>query len=255
MTTMRETPDLVGRGPGTPRGSKIPYVVFALVLALAVGAFAWSQLADDDAQPSGIPAPSASASPSTSASPTPTTPPPLDRATVIWPFAGTTYDDPVALTRAFATTYLRFAAPVVGSFRRGDTRSGEVDVRPIRTGPATTVLVRQVGPGDSWYVIGATTPTIEVTSPETGALVGSPLRITGRAVAFEGTVRVEVRQDGEVGALGSGFVTGGGDEMRPFDGTIPFREPTQRYGTVVLYTASGENGQVWVVAALRVRLT
>ena len=257
MTTRSETPDRGGAGPHTPRGSKVPDIRGARVRARGGGAFAGFQLADDDSPSRVTPAPSASTNPSTSPSPTTTTTtPPLDRTTVVWPFAGgATYDDPVGLTRAFATTYLRFEAPIVGTFQQGDTRSGEVDVRPIGNGPVTTVLVRQVGADDSWYVIGAATSTIEVTTPETGALVRSPLRITGRAVAFEGNVRVEVRQDGEVGALGSGFVTGGGDVMRPFSGTIPFDEPTARYGTVVLYTQSAENGQVWAAAALRIRLT
>jgi hypothetical protein len=101
----------------------------------------------------------------TTATTVPTTP--VDRSTVVWPFAGSSvrHTDPVEAARAFATTYLRFDAPVVGAFQRGDTRSGEVDVRPTRTGPVTTVIVRQMTADDTWFVLGAATANIEFHEP------------------------------------------------------------------------------------------
>jgi hypothetical protein len=184
----------------------------------------------------------------------PTTP--VDRSTVIWPFAGSSvrHTDPVEAARAFATTYLRFDAPVVGAFQRGDTRSGEVDVRPTRTGPVTTVIVRQMTADDTWFVLGAATANIEITSPAAGTEVASPVHVTGRAHTFEGNVVVEVREDGELGPIGTGVVTGGGDELRPFEGDIPFETASSPYGAVVVFTRSAENGQVWEAAALPVRL-
>ena len=124
-----------------------------------------------------------------------TGPPSVDRATAIWPYAGSTtrYDDPVDAARAFAVSFLRFEAPVVGDFQQGDARSGEVEVRPRATGPVTTIILRQLSNETSWSVLGAATANIEVTGPSTGDEITSPVRVTGRALAFEGNVQVEVR--------------------------------------------------------------
>jgi hypothetical protein len=80
------------------------------------------------------------------------------------------------------------------------------------------------------------------------------VEVRGNALAFEGNVEVEVRADGQVGALGTGFVTGGGDQMRPFSGSISFETPGAPFGALVLFTRSAENGQVWEATAFRVAL-
>jgi len=184
-------------------------------------------------------------------------PPAADTSTAVWPYADvpTRFSEPVAAARSFATDYAGFTAPVVGAFRAGDARSGEVDVRPRANGPVTTVLIRQLGNDGSWWVLGATTETIRLESVAAGSLVRSPLRLQGRAQAFEGTVDVQIRQDGSATPIGKGFVTGGGIEMGPFDETIPFSAPTARFGAVVLYTESAENGQVWQASVVRVRFS
>jgi hypothetical protein len=186
----------------------------------------------------------------------PTTAPGDDRSSAVWPFAGaTTYADPVEAARSFATDYLGMTEPVVGEFRQGDSRSGEVEVRPVADGPATTVLVRQLSGADTWSVLGAATADIEVTDPAAGVEVRSPVELLGRALAFEGHVDVEVRQDGSATPLGTGFVTGGGDELRPFEGSIAFDRPTEAFGAVVFLTRSGEDGRVWQASVVRVRLS
>lgn len=180
----------------------------------------------------------------------------VDRSTVIWPFAGSSvrHTDPVDAARAFAMTYLRFEAPVVGAFQRGDSRSGEVEIRPTRTGPVTTVIVRQMTADDTWFVLGAATANIDIASPAAGTEIASPVHVTGRAHTFEGNVAVEVRQDGDVAPIGTGVVTGGGDVMRPFEGDIAFETAGSPGGALVFFTRSAENGQVWEAAALPVRL-
>jgi hypothetical protein len=134
------------------------------------------------------------------------------------------FDDPVAAADSFARYYVRFASPVVGSFRAGDSRSGEVPVQPRAGGPETTVLVRLLG-DDHWYVIGAVTADIAVDEPTTGAALGCPQAVSGRALAFEGTVDVRIdgyQPDGDRVTLGEGFVTGSGSPPAgPFTGEIP----------------------------------
>jgi hypothetical protein len=228
-----------------------------LVLLAVVALVAGLLLAADDDPVAGPPEPRPA--PGTSATTDSTAPPVTtvaeDWSTVVWPFAGTTsrFDDPVDAARGFATEFLGFADPVVGELRRGDSRSGEVDVRPIETGPVTTVLVREMAPGN-WAVLGASTDTIELTEPAAGSAIRSPVELRGRALAFEGTVQVEIRQDGEPGPIGEGFVTGGGDVLRPFTGLVGFDPPTEWAGAIVLITHSQENGQAWAATVVRVHL-
>jgi hypothetical protein len=227
-------------------------VALALAAAVFVALAVVTVTGDDDEI-----APPATTSPPTDATTSPSTAPTtVDRATAVWPYAGSSrrYSDPVATARAFAVEFLRLDTPVVGQFQQGDSRSGEVEVRPVANGPVTTILLRQLTGEESWSVLGAATADIEVTQPDAGDLISSPARITGRARAFEGTVQVQVRQDGELEPIGSGFVTGGGDAIRPFAGEVTFSTPSASFGALVLFTESAENGRVWQAAVLRVRL-
>ena len=248
---MEETrPDASGLPPsmrtGTGRGSW--YVAVVILAGIAIVAAMLVLNSDDE--------PSPPTSTTTTARPTtttaPTTPPARDN-TAVWPRPGSA--DAFATARAaaesFAVDFLGFKKPVVGEFRQGDSRSGEVDVRPIATGPATTVLVRQLSGEDTWSVLGSTTANIEVTAPESMASISSPVRVTGRAVAFEGTVNVHVRTD-EGRLIGDSFVTGGGDVMRPFAGTIAFETPGTPYGALIFATYSAEDGRLWEAASFRV---
>jgi hypothetical protein len=182
--------------------------------------------------------------------------PGLDPMVVIWPTLGssTRFDDPVAAVQSFAVEVVGFRDPVVGSFESdGSGSSGTVIVRPRAQGPATTVLVRQVD-GATWGVVSASTADITLDQPATGTQIACPLRLTGTALAFEGTVNVTVRDD--EGSIGSGFVTGGGDVPRPFDGTVDcaLESAATGYGTVILTEASAEDGSVVKAVARRVLL-
>lgn len=199
------------------------------------------------------PTTSAGSSTSATATTTPTTGAP-GAGTAVFPSGdGPTFTDPVEVATAFATDYVGFAAPVVGEFRSGDSRSGEVEVRPTADGPVTTVLVRQLGSGDEWSVIGAATDAIRLTSPAAGAVISAPVRLQGTSTAFEATVNVEVREAGSSDALGEGYVMGGSmGEMGPFDGSVPFAQPTATSGAIMLFTQSMENGQVWEATVVAV---
>lgn len=189
---------------------------------------------------------------------TTTTDPGVDPAVALWPEPGSAerFSSPEEVARDFASNFIGFEEAVVGTFRAGDPSSGEVPVQPRPNGPITLVLVRQLVPG-SWWATGAGTDTIRVDSPEPGALAGSPLRLTGAAQAFEGNIQVEVRTDGASKAVGNGFVTGGGDEVRPFEGAVTFDEAAARpagYGALVLMEFGGENmGSVNKATVIRIR--
>lgn len=185
--------------------------------------------------------------------------PTVDPAGPVWPRVDTAqrFDDPVALTLSFAVDFLGMVDPVVGAFQPGDARSGEVPVQPIATGPVTTVIVRQLE-DDTWFVLGAATADIRLDSPSAGATIECPVRLTGEALAFEGTVAVSVRADGADEPIGTGFVTGGGGPAAPFDGTVPcdaagLGDPP-RYGALVLSTEGGEDGRLWRATVIRIAL-
>lgn len=187
----------------------------------------------------------------------------------IWPFAtkaeldayaaGTdrTYRDPVGTARQFAIRYLGMESPASFDFQAGGPGEGEVPMgfgvgegrTPIRNPqPTFTVVLRQLGPQGSsgpWTVVAVASPNIVVAKPGPLDTVTSPVRVTGQAHAFEGTVNVEVREDGMLAgqSLGKGFVTGGGDMLRPFSGDVTFRAPTKPAGAVVFTEISQADGQ------------
>jgi hypothetical protein len=179
---------------------------------------------------------------------------PDELSTALWPFVDTDvrYGDPVDAATGFAVDYVGFVDPVVGEFQQGDSRSGEVEVRPQENGPVTTVFVRQLGTDDTWWVLGAATAEIVFTLPAVGSAIDTPLAVAGEALAFEGNVQVEVRGDGSVEPIGESFVTGGGDVMRPFTGTIEFQSPQGGWGAVMGFTLSAEDGRVWQATVFRV---
>ena len=189
---------------------------------------------------------------------TTTTDPAVDPAVALWPDPGSDkrFDSPEEVARDFASNFIGFEEVVVGSFQAGDPSSGEVPVQPRTNGPITRILVRQLVPG-SWWATGAATDDIRLDSPEPGVVVRSPLRLTGAARAFEGNVQVDVRADGASKPVGNGFVTGGGDQLLPFGGSVEFDEAAARpaeYGALLLMEIGGEDGNfVNKATVIRVR--
>ena len=269
---------LAGEGPpAAPRRSSWPtsaVFVTAILVALVAALLAVFVVDDDDGTspsavtPTTTPPPTATTTvtvPATTApgaTATPTTKPattapavvPIDTSSAVWPTAsGPVYRTPVAAARGFAVDFVGFTAPVVGAFRQGDSRSGEVDIRATATGPVTTILVRQLGAGGRWFVLGSATANLNLVEPSALSKVTSPLRLRGTSTAFEANVTVQVRQDGTRQPIGTGSVMGGSmGQMGPFDGTVTFRRPTAKAGAVLLLTYSMEDGRVWEASVVRV---
>lgn len=260
-----------GTGPGPAPGAggggrnrRRRTIAVAVVIALAAvlaGAYLWAARDTGTETPATTTVtspPATTAAPTTVTTTAPSTvapPAPVDTATAVFPWASSAarYHDPVAVARAFAVDFVGFTDPLVGAYQAGDSRSGEVPVRPEATGPVTTVIVRQLGTDGTWWVLGSATESIRVATPTAGATIASPLTTTGAAVAFEGTVAVQVRQDGTRDPIGTGVVTGGGDVMRPFSGRITFPPPVGGHGAVLYLTHSAKDGHVWAASVLRVR--
>jgi hypothetical protein len=184
-----------------------------------------------------------------------TAPPSTDPADAIWPWADTPtrFADPVEAATSFAIDYLGFSDPVVGEFEAGDNRSGEVSITAGNGTQTTAVLLRQLTDDDSWWVLGAVSENITIDEPAQGTVVSSPLTISGTASAFEGTVDVELRADGNGEPMYEGFVTGSGSpEPGPYEATIEFTSPGSQGGALVLVLRSPEDGSVVEASALRI---
>jgi hypothetical protein len=249
-----------GRTPAQEPADRTRTLLYALVAVLAVAVVALTAVLALRDDPGRVPGSQASPTPTsattTSPAPTsespstpPTTPTAISAAeagTVVWPApGGTVYDDPAEAARGMATGLAGFTDPVVGAFRQGDARSGEIDIRPKATGPATTVLVRQLSDGH-WYAIGASSDDLRLTSPDVGAAVSSPVTVRGRSRAFEGTIIVTVLAQGDPAPLGRQPLIGGGAELGPFSGTVSFQAPAgQVTGAIMLTTDSAEDGRIW----------
>ena len=197
------------------------------------------------------------ASTTTAGGPTTTAAAPGDIDLALYPdLRGTSrFDDPRQLVSAFATQYLAFDTDVVvGQFRQGDNRSGEVEVHPPGSTAITTILVRQVG-DDSWVVVAATTDSIRLDTPLARTRISSPQPLIGAASAYEGHVDVAVYADGQNAPAGTTFVTGRGDgQLGDFRGQLTFTRPEgATHGLLVLTSANGDDGTSVAAAAIRVR--
>lgn len=189
---------------------------------------------------------------------TTTTAPVAQPPTAVWPFASTVtrFGDPVMAAQAFATEYLGFVNPVVGQFQRGDSRSGEVPVKATLTGPVTTVIVRQLTPTNSWWVLGASCPDIVVTAPSWSQRISSPVVVRGRSTAYEAVVNVAIRQDGTLAPLKSDTVMGGSmGAMGPFKKSISFASPSTSAGALMFRVVSPKDGHVVEASVIRVTLS
>ena len=166
------------------------------------------------------------------------------------------FDDPVAVALAWVTEVVGFVDPIVDPFQPGDGRSGEVAIRSVAEGAPTAVLVRQLE-DDTWFVIGATTDSIRLSTPAPGATIRSPQPLAGAAYAFEGTVSVRLFVDGVAQPIARSTVTGRGDGvLGDFAESIDFTAPAgARYGVLLLSEASARDGATVAATAIRVAFT
>ena len=165
---------------------------------------------------------------------------------------------PVETAVAYMHREVGMRDPVSGPFHQTDRNSGYLEIHPRSVAgarPVTLVYLQHLTSGP-WYVLAAQTSSIKVSEPWSQAKVSSPVRVAGRAHAFEGNVQVRVTQDryGTDVLLGSGNVTGGGDALRPFAGRISFRQPTGAAGSVIFAERSAIDGDVLAATVVRVQL-
>lgn len=239
-------------------------VAAAILLVVGILLFAGG---DDDPQvltdttttsePTTSSAPTSSTTPSSTTTTTGGFDPTTDPSQVVFPAIDSSqrFDTPETVVQAFLRQYALFTDPVVSAFMAGDSRSGEFEVTRNGSGPVSVILVRQLD-DDTWGVIGAESDGITPATPEANDVVTSPVALAGVGLAFEGTINVDVREQGRTESIGEGFVTASGTPPAgPYSGSIEFTTPITETGAIMYRELSAEDGTTSWVSITRVRFT
>ncbi|HSL56939.1 MAG TPA: Gmad2 immunoglobulin-like domain-containing protein [Acidimicrobiales bacterium] len=179
----------------------------------------------------------------------------VDTSTAVFPFADDDlrFDDPVEAATVFAETIVGFTDPVVSDYRAGDSRSGEVGVRPVADGPETIILVRQLD--EHWWILGAVPEGITIAEPEWMTELRSPVTVRGEAVSPEGDLFLELWTDGADEPLALGQAMVDRDEPSGFEVELTYdQRPATRDGALVVRSRGPSTSGVWEAAVLRVQL-
>jgi Immunoglobulin-like domain of bacterial spore germination len=228
---------------------------------IAVALLALVGCGDDDDEPDATTTTTLPTSTTVDTTTSTTTPAGLEQP-AIWPAADVVFDTPEEAAEDFVQEVLG-VPPVLGDFEQGDARSGEVDVLSPGEGAAPNpvvrgrLLLRQLGPDDGWFVIGATNDNASITTPDSGSDVpAAPLTVTGQARGFEANVVVRAFVAGDASAELDQVVTTGGamEAPEPYTVTLDLTaaEPDQVVALLVrggtgLETDPGDFGAVPVV--------
>ena len=166
----------------------------------------------------------------------------------IWPAADVLFERPEEAAEDFVQVVLG-VPPRLGEFQQGDARSGEIEVFSAGEGPAPTsvvrgrLLLRQLGPDDGWFVIGATNDNATITTPDSAADVpAGPLTVSGRARGFEATVVVRAFVAGDADSELDRQVTTGGalETPEPFTADLDLSQAPA--GSTVALLVQGGTG-------------
>ena len=166
----------------------------------------------------------------------------------IWPAADVVFETPEEAAEDFVTQVLG-VPPVLGEFRQGDTRSGEIEVLSAGEGDSSTavvrsvLLLRQLGADSGWFVLAAVNENAAITAPEAMAEVPArPLTVEGMARGFEGNVVVSAFVAGDATAqLDEEITTGGAMEVpEPISVTLDLSAASP--GDVVTLLVRGGTG-------------
>jgi hypothetical protein len=184
--------------------------------------------------------------PLTQPSTTSTLAPPQQKA--VWPAADVVFSTPEAAAKDFLAHVFQ-PGPTIGEFKFGDSRSGEFEVfatdetgKPIGTARSFLIL-RQLGPSDGWFVLGAASNYAAIFDPESQTAVkAGPVTVSGRARGFEANVAVKAFIAGKATPLLDMKTTMAGnlDTALPFSVTLDLS--AAKPGDVVVLMVHGGAG-------------
>lgn len=216
-------------------------LIATLALAVLVAGCGDDDTASDDGTTTTQPPSSTTSEPTSTVSPPETLEQPA-----IWPAADVVFDTPEAAAEDFVSEVLG-VPPVLGDFRQGDSRSGEIEVLSPGEGDSATevvrglLLMRQLGPSDGWFVLAAVNDNASVTTPgSTEEVAAAPLTVDGVGRGFEANVVVTAFRAGDRAAELDQEVTSGGamETPEPFSVTLDLSDAGVG-DTVVLLVRGG----------------
>ncbi len=162
----------------------------------------------------------------------------------MWPMADEVLETPDEAARSFVGNVFK-VPPVLGEFRAGDSRSGEIDVL-IGEQPAvvrSTLLLRQLGPDDGWFVIGSINPHMTIASPISGSVVpAEKVIVSGTARGFEAQVSVTAYVAGDARQVISQryALAGSAEASEPYAVELDFSSAES--GSIVMIVVKGGVG-------------
>lgn len=198
------------------------------------------------AVPTSSPATVPATSPTTGSTPssTSTTSPPTTATTLpasfphVWPLdASAGYATPEEAAHSFFADYLGMTEEQLGQSSRSASYGGaQVEGFPRGPGSARTV-VDLVQTSAGWVVVGAQADEIVVDDPLPLGGIEHPMHVSGRSVAFEAQLGLELRPGGSMTVVSTGTAMGGSSDMQPFATTI---DPPAGDGPLVLLVFEGD---------------
>ena len=169
----------------------------------------------------------------------------------IWPAGDVVFSTPQEAAEDFvAAVLISDGEPLLGEFQQGDARSGEIAVLfagedgsldpPLERG---LLLLRQIGPTDGWFVIGAVSDGASIADPPTPATVSAgPVTVAGEGRGFEGTLVVSAFSPGDSNAMLDQQIAAGGAmaDLEPYSVELDLTgsEP----GDVIAILVQGDAG-------------
>lgn len=162
----------------------------------------------------------------------------------VWPLPDEVLATPDEAARSFLGNVFK-VPPVFGQYRAGDSRSGEIEVL-VGEQPAvvrSTLLLRQLGPEDGWFVIGAVNSHMTISSPESGSEVPAGIvTVSGLARGFEAQVSIAAYVAGDSRQLVSQryALAGSAETSEPFSVDLDLRSVAS--GTTLMIVVKGGVG-------------
>lgn len=150
-----------------------------------------------------------------------TDPPAAPGQVAVWPAPGVVFGTPEQAAADFVSAVFG-VEPVLGPYRAGDRRSGEIDVLFAGEGDGgeprvnSGLALRRLPPEDGWFVLFGVAEAVSITSPPSGATVDAgPVAVDGVGRGFEGTVVVSAFPAGDASDVLATEITRGGPFARP----------------------------------------
>ncbi|MFN8024387.1 MAG: Gmad2 immunoglobulin-like domain-containing protein [Acidimicrobiales bacterium] len=176
----------------------------------------------------------------------PATTVPVEVQPAMWPAADVVLGTPEEAAWGFVDAILG-VPPVLSEFRGGDSRSGEIDVMSAAEAGSnnvrSTLLLRQLGPDDGWFVIAAVHPMVSIDRPEPGAeITPGPLSVSGSARGYEATIIVKAFVAGTDQLVVEPVIGMGGsmETPEPYATTLDLTAAVP--GTTLVLLARGDTG-------------